>query len=237
MITEKDIELIEINIFGNSSDDDKNVFEQRMKIDKEFAQEVSFIRDLQVSSKELAKKELKDKLKKISSEYKKGEIKKNTGFRTYLAIAASVVAMVGITAILYLMQSNNRSETLTVDISEVNRLISESANKTQRFKITSIGEGYGYAQSDSMENKLSVLIINSDKYKNLYLYRDTLFLFSPPLSINEIFSISEYHNRIYFIGENDSYYYIELKTENKLNTIEKERDKEMIEKIKTLRKN
>ena len=241
MITEKDIELIEKHIFGKSSEQEKNIFEQRIKDDKEFAQEVAFIRDLKISSREFGREELKNKLKKIAHEHKSDGTKQNPGFRTYFAIAASIVAVIGIVSLLYWTQSKNDTKNiagLLGDSIEVNRIIANSVGSTKYFNIISVGSGYGYAETDSSaNNKLPVLIIASDKYIHQYLYKDTLFLFLQSAHDIHFFSFNQQPNLLYFSHGNDVYYYVELKTESKIHPIKRLVDKEVIEKIRHFRLN
>lgn len=216
MITEKDIELIEKQLFGKLSDEEKNTFEQRIKSDIEFAREVNFIRDLKVSAKELKRGELKDKLKKIASEYKSSELKNKSRPRGYLAIAASVAVIIGIAVLFHRMQQKNKNDITETTEAEINQMIADSADKTRNFEITQIGKGYGYAETDSsFSNKLPVLIIHFGKYANHYLYRDTLFLFSPESDSLQFFSLSEEPDMLYFTADK-LFYVIELKGDRKI---------------------
>ena len=241
MINEQDIELIEKYLFGKLSEKEKTAFEQRLKNDKEFANEVDFMRDLKISSREFGREELKNKLKKIAHEHKAIEIKQNTGIRTYLAIAASIIVVIGIAALFYWTPSKNNSNNiagLSGDSIEVNRIIANSAGGTKYFNINTVSDGYGYAETDSSAgNKLPVLIIHSDKYSNHYLFRDTLFLFLSSGDSLRFCSFTEQSNLLYFSQGKELFYFVELKKDMKLASIKKIDDKEVIYKIKKLEDN
>lgn len=238
MINEQDIELIEKYLFGKLSEQEKTAFEQRLKNDKEFANEVNFMSDLKISSREFGREELKNKLKKIAHEHKVIGIKQNPGIRTYLAIAASIIVVIGIAALFYWTPSKNNSNNiagLSGDSIEVNRIIANSAGGTKYFNIKSAGDGYGYAETDSSAgNKLPVLIIHSDKYNNHYLYRDTLFLFLSSGDSLRFCSFSGQSNLLYFSQGKELFYFIELKKDLKLTLIKKIEDGELVNKIKKI---
>ena len=237
MINEQDIELIEKYLFGKLSEQEKAAFEQRLKNDMELAEEVDFMRDLKISSSEFGREELKNKLKKIAHEYKAIEIKQNPSIRTYLAIAASIIVVIGIAALFYWTPSKNNSNNiagLAGDSIEVNRIIANSAGGTKYFNINTVGDGYGYAETDSSAgNKLPVLTIHSDKYNNQYLYRDTLFLFLSSGDSLHFYSFGQ-SNLLYFSQGKELFYFVGLKKDMKLALIKKVEDKEVVDKIKKI---
>lgn len=236
MINEQDIELIEKYLFGKCSEQEKAAFELRLKNDKEFADEVDFMRDLKISSSEFGRGGLKNKLKKIAHEHKAIEIKQKNGIMTYLAIAASLIVVIGIAALFYWTPSKNNSNNiagLSADSIEVSRIIANSAGSTKYFNINSVGDGYGYAVTDSSAgNKLPVLTIHSDKYNNHYLYKDTLFLFLPSGDNLRFYSFTEQSNLLYFSQGKDLFYSVELRKDMKLTPTKKVEDTEVINKIK-----
>lgn len=236
MINEQDIELIEKHLFGKLSEKEKTAFEQRIKDDTEFAQEVDFIRDFKICAKEFGREELRNKLKKIAEEHKAIETQQNPSIRTYFAIAASIIVVIGIAALFYWTPSKNDTNSmagLSGDSTEVNRIITNSAGSTKYFNINPVGDGYGYAETDSSAgNKLPVVIIHSDKYNNQYLYRDTLFLFLQGGDSLRFCSFTEQSNLLYFSQGNELFNYVELKKEAKLASIKKVEDKEVVDKIK-----
>ena len=240
MINEQDIALIEKYLFGKCSEEEKTAFEQHLKNNKEFADEVNFMRDLKISSREFGKNELRSKLKIIAQNYKANEIKQNSSLKNYLAIAASIAVFIGIAALLYMLNSKNINDTNniaglkdTTNSTALNRLIESSAINTKMVNINSIEGAFGYVQTDSIvTNKFPVLVIHSEKYANTYLYRDTLFLFLPTEDNLSFYSLSEQPNILCFSQEKESFYYIELKKGMKLTPIKKVDDNEVVNRIK-----
>lgn len=238
MATEKDIELIEDYLSDKLSAEEKLAFEQRLKNEAEFADYFSFVNDLKLSSKEFRKTELKEKLKKIVSESLSSETSTNT-FKKYFAIAASVIAIVGLAAFFYWMQSkgnngrDNVADHKSETIQEINKIITNSKNKTKQYSINSIGAGYGYSESDSIaENKIPVLIINSEKYNNHYLYRDTLFLFLGSEDGLQLYTIGSKPDYLYFKIQTERYYAIGLKSRPEISPIEIVKDSTLINLLK-----
>lgn len=238
MISEQNIRLIENYLFGKLSEHEIIAFEQRIKNDKEFADEVNFMRDLMIGSAELGKNELRNKLKIIAHDYKTNESQQKNNFKTYLAIAASVIALVGISAILYFMQSpngkdaNNIADLQNDTINEVNKIIANSSTNTKFYNVNQPDGGFGFAEADSLSTKLPVLTVTSSKYQNNYLYRDTLFLFLPSEDSLRFCSFPEQSNLLYFEQGKGNIYFIELKKGKKLGLIMPVDDKEVMNKIK-----
>jgi len=241
MFEEKDIEMIEKYIFGKLSEKGKDDFEQRIAADKNLAEQLEFIRDLKSSSVELGRTELKSKLKAISANQK--EIKQNVFSisKSYYAIAASVIGIIGIATIVYLMQTNRGGgETIiaevnkdSIEVVEINSLIANASPQTKQVKVTSIDKGYGYAQMDTsaLSLKMPVSTIVSQKISNKYLYRDTLFLFLSSSEIPSSFILDEKTNQLFFYS-NGEYYSIELVNDHTAHIIVKVDSQDVIDKLK-----
>ena len=67
-ISEKDIEIIERYLMGELGEKELELFEQRIKTDKEFADEVFFIEDVINASKEEGRNEFKKRLKAVEED-------------------------------------------------------------------------------------------------------------------------------------------------------------------------
>lgn len=241
MINERDIELIEKYLFGKLSEEEKYAFDKRIETDKEFVNELDFMRDLKISSSELGKTELRNKLKAVAINYKSNENNKNSSLKTYLAIAASIAILVGIATLLYFLNIKDKKNTDniaglndSINTIEVKQIIESLATNTKLVNINSVDGNFGYAQTDSLVTyKFPVLIIPSEKYANSYLYRDTLFLFLASAETPHFYSLSEQSIFLYLSLEKESLYYVELKKDTKLTSIKKVDDIEVINRIKT----
>jgi hypothetical protein len=241
MINENDIELIENYLSGKLTEQENIAIKNRIKNDTNFAGEVEFIRDLKISSKELGRNELRNKLQKIAADNNSGENKNN--LRTHFAIAASALVLIGLASILYFMQSKsgineNKIADLskdTVSSKEINQLISKSVNDTKLVAINQLNDGLGFAGKDSsINNKLPLVIINSSKYNNNYIYRDTLFLFLELQQNLSFFSIGDEPNNLYFSSADKLFYSIKLLRDDKMYPLENVRDKKIIDKLSSL---
>ena len=235
MISDQDIRLIEKYLFGKLSEQENIDFENRIKIDSVFSEEVDFMRDLGISAKDLGRDEMRSKLKIIAQEYKTPETKQNNNFKRYLAIAASVVVIVGITAVFYYMQSNNGKNENNIanlqndTINAVNKIINASSSNTKLYPINQADNGYGFAVSDSTAIKFPVLIVNSSIYNNHYLFRDTLFLFLQSEDSLRLCSIGRQPDLMFFEQGRGRFYFIELKKSKTLGLIMRVKDAKLID--------
>ena len=238
MIQEKDIELVENYFFGKLTEQEKIAFEQRIKTDKLFAEEVDFIHDLKISANELGKKELRAKLKAIANNYNVNESSNTKDFKFYLAIAASVIFLLGIGSLIYLFQSKNVSEITASKINnryiEIESIINTSLINIKQYTVKNITEeGMGYVQNENSfgNNKLPVLIIKSNKYCNKYLYRDTLFLFIESTDSLQFTSLNTNPNILFFSSYKKEFFSIDVSKTDTLRPIQKISDEITIKKL------
>lgn len=190
-MNENDVILIERYLDNVLADNERTDVEKRIETDREFADLLTFLRDVKVSVTYGSKKELQIKLARIAEEYERhhNQEKGSTGgrivrFRHY-AVAASLTAVLVIAGILLFFDNDKPTMAEGKDLQFIRNYMTANPGKSDiadaEILPYELIEHYGSLPAHNIDSlslgKLPVVVIRETQYENAYFLSDTLYLF------------------------------------------------------------
>ncbi len=179
MVSPKDMELIDRYLNGELSSVELRQLENRMVNDKDFADYVSFAKDLRVSLKHAQRQDLKKKLQNISVKYEYEGAGNEVGaasksksiWSNYLSIAATVVFLFIAAGIGYYFGIAEKHQELASFKQELERKNVEIENYQNEIEWQN-KKGFGFVEVDSTVSGYGPSAI--EKMRRLEMKKDSI---------------------------------------------------------------
>lgn len=211
MITAKDIELIEKFLSGDLNKYEKDLFDNRMSEDKEFAEEVKLRTNLKTVSQEIIRAEFKSIMSDIRQEHSSKKSKK-----IYLYSLISVAAAAIILLFFFVLDPLGSIKSVDAYIAEAEPATTHSIISIQENALKSEDSTL---QIRSAELKISYIQEEQNfKYFHHYFFNnETLYLFKQANdTIHLFYEINREGKRIYHLCRNGQHYKFQQKKQDKL---------------------